>query len=453
MDRQPTQERRPDNPRRKQKTKAEIFRETYLPFLIIAVAVLAVIAIVVGIVSAISKRNAANSPEQSIRKELEQQASALLTQAEELATVYDYDGALEILNSFEGEAEDFPKIQEAIATYTLAKDSMVAWTASQVPNLSFHTLVVDLEAALADADYGTEGSNQYNTNFVTVREFYDILQQLYDGGYVLVDLDDLYTYDEAAGTYAEQKLYLPAGKKPILLTQTHCSYYSYMEDCHGFATKLLYSESKGFYNQYVTADGQSLTGNYDLVPVLESFLRSYPDFSYQGARAILAISGYDGVFGYRVTSETLSDEALAQERADATALAQALREAGYTIACYTYNNLNYSTYNAQAIGSDIWQWQTHIASVVGQTDILVFAQGSDIGTSYEDNEKFDTLYESGFRYFLGSASFISCQVSDSYVRHSRLMVTGYNLCYHSGWFDGILTTDGLLDDLRSGISE
>lgn len=431
----------------------EVFRETYLPFLIICVAVLAVVAIVVGIVSAVSHREQTTSPEQSLREALELEAEDLLSQAADLAADYDYDGALALLDSFEGDADEFPEIQKAIDTYTQAKDSMVLWTADQVPNLSFHTLVADLEAALADADYGIAGSNQYNKNFVTVDEFSDILQQLYEQDYILVDLDDLYTYDEETETYVEKDLYLPVDKKPIMLTETHCTYYSYMESCHGFATKLLYSEKNGFYNEFTNAKGKTLTGNYDLVPILEAFIQKHPDFSYRGARAILAFSGYDGVFGYRITSETLTDEELAQEKADAAALAEALREAGYILACYTYDNINYSTHNAHSIASDVQLWEENIASVIGSTQVLVFAQGADIGTSYENNEKFDTLYEAGYRYFLGSSSMVSCEVGDSYVRHSRLMVTGYNLKFHSSWFADILDAGNLLDDLRSSLSE
>lgn len=451
MDTQPRQDDRPVNPRRRKRTKSQIFRETYLPFIIIAVAVLAVIALLITVISGIGGSDPTNSSADS-QAQLALLEKALLSQAEKLALSYDYDGALKVLNSFDGDLNDFPRIQEAIDSYTLVKQNMVAWTADQVPNLSFHTLIADLEAALADVTYGQSGNNRYNRNFITTSEFSAILQQLYDNDYVLVDLDDLYTYDEDEKTYVKKELLLPAGKKPVLLTQTHCNYYNYMEESHAFATSLCYGK-KGFYNEMVTAGGDTVTGNYDLVPILESFIEENAGFSYQGARAILAFSGYDGIFGYRITSDTLEADALAAEQEAAQAVIDALHDAGYTFACYTYENISYSSNSVQRIKSDIQQWQEQIAPIVGDTDILVFAQESDIGTDYSDNEKFDVLYENGYRFFLGSGPILSCEAATQYVRHSRLMVTGSTLYHDPTWFEGILSTSELLDPARGTIPE
>lgn len=452
MDSQPRQDDRPVNPRRKRRTKSQIFRETYLPFLIIAVAVLAIIAVIIAVAAGSNNDDPSDTASLDSRAQMEQDAQDLLAQAEALALSYDYDGALKLLNGFNGDSEEFPEIKAAIESYTIVKKNMVSWTADQVSNLSFHTLIADLEAALADNTYGQSGNNRYNRNFITTTEFSAILQQLYENDYVLVDLDDLYTYDKKEETYVEKELLLPAGKKPILLTQTHCNYYNYMEDSHAFATKLCYGKN-GFYNEMVTSGGSTKTGNFDFVPILENFIQKNPGFSYQGARAILAFSGYDGIFGYRITSDELSSDELTQERTDAKALANALRDAGYTLACYTYNNISYSTHSAQEIKNDIQLWQENIASVIGQTDILVFAQESDIGTNYKDNNKFDVLYENGYRFFLGSAPFLSCEVSSQYVRHSRLIVSGTTLSHNSKWFEDILDTSALLDTTRGTIPE
>lgn len=445
MESQPVQNDRPVNPRRKRKTKMEIFREVYLPFVIVAVSVLVIVGIIVAIASGSRAPDEPNTSSSSITQ-LQRQAASLLAQAEELAAAYDYEQALALLNSFEGDLQDFPQIREAIDNYTMIQNSMVTWQASQVPNLSFHVLVADMKAALADETYGQSAKNLYNRNFISTEEFSAILQQLYDNGYVLVDLSDFYSCDNTDGTFQQKTLQLPAGKKPLLLTETHCSYYQYMAQSHAFASKLCYNGN--FYNEMVTADGATVTGSFDLVPLLEDFIRLHPDFSYQGARAILAFSGYDGIFGYRISEEGSTQAA--QKEAAAT-LANALRNAGYTLACYTYGNMDYSVKNAQAIAEDIQQWQELIGSVIGQTDILVFAQESDIGTSYEANPKFDILHRAGFHYFLGSSAILYQAVDDQYVRHNRLMVTGSNLAHHADWFKDMIDTDGLLDSRRGNI--
>lgn len=450
METQPMQDNRPVNPRRKKKTKMEIFQEVYLPFLIVAASVLAIVGLVVNIAS-IKKTSADDPSNQAYLSQLTQQSKDLLTRAEAMASAYDYDGALELLATFEGDAKDFPKLKEAIDNYTVIKANMVSWSADQVPNLSFHVLIADLQAALADKSYGANGSNLYNRNFISTTEFSAILQQLYDNGYVLIDLADIYDYREEDASFIEKKIQLPAGKKPLLLTETHCNYYTYMEESRGFATKLLYNDT--FYNEMVTPDGSTVTGSYDVVPLLEHFIQLHPDFSYKGARATLAFSGYDGVFGYRITAKDLTHEALAQEQADAAALAQALRDHGYRLACYTYDNIDYSVKNNYVVEKDIRLWQENIANVIGQTDVLVFAQEGDIGSSYQDNNKFDILHENGFHYFLGSSSILFQEVGERYVRHNRLLVTGSTLAHHADWFQGMIDTADLLDSLRGSIPE
>lgn len=458
MENQPVKGSTPSNPRRKVRSKMQIFQEVYLPFLIFAVA----LVLLFGIIALLVRGH--NQPvdpthDSNQSAQLQQEADALLKQAAELALRYDYDGALAVLQAFQGDLEQFPALEDAIAYYTATKQSMVTWTAAQVPNLSFHVLVEDLDAALADPTYGQKGNDLYNRNFLTTKEFTAILEQLHESGYVLVQLSDLYTYE--GGRYQEKPLQLPIGKKPIMITETHCNYYSYMVDPNrdgqpdsngaGFASKLRWNN--GFYNEMVRSDGSVVNGAFDVVPLLENFIQLHPDFSYQGARAILAFSGYDGVFGYRITSEELSDEALTAERREATALARRLREAGYVIACYTYSNTDYSVRNANEITEDIALWQELVAPVVGETDILVFAREADIGTSYQNNKKFDALYDQGYRFFLGSTPFLSQELHDGYVRHSRLSVTASALQHHSQWFDGIVATNNLLDARRGDIPQ
>lgn len=456
MDNRPVEGNRPANPRRRPQNKMKLFKEAYLPFCIGAVVLVIIIAIIIAI--AAGGRDKPTDPtDDGNATALQQEAQQRLDQAEQLALEYDYDGALKVLECFSGDMEAFPELRKAMDEYTLIKHSMVSWNASQVPNLSFHVLIADLSIALADPTYGTDGGNQYNRNFITCDEFSAILGRLYENGYVLVDMDDLYAYESVDGemTYVEKELLLPEGKKPVMLTETHCNYYSYMVDQDrdgqpdpggaGFANKLCWDN--GFYNEMVKADGTTVTGAFDLVPLLENFIQQHPGFSYKGARAILAFSGYDGIFGYRINQNLISEDH------DATTLIRQLKEAGYTLACYTYDNVDYSVKSADEIREDIRLWQEEIAPIVGSTDILVFAWGADIGTSYEDNKKFDVLYAHGYRFFLGSTPFLSQQVDEQYVRHNRLIVTGTYLYHHSEWFKELFSTDNLLDTRRGNVPE
>lgn len=443
------------HPRRKKRSKFDIFKEVYL----LPLVIFAVLLLIFGIVLNQCTRQKETAPTETTlgaevtdRLALQAEATAIMRDAIMLADDYDYDGALSALYGFSGNLKDFPEIAELIDSYTQAKNSLVVWTGRDVPNLSFHVLIEDLDAALKDSTYGKKGNDLYNRNFITTTEFAAILQQLHDNGYLLVSLSDLYdyAYDSATGqmVYTEKELRLPFDRKPLLLTETHCTYYHYMDGA-GFASKLKYNGQ--FYNEKTASDGSTVSGKYDLVPILEDFIQRNPDFSYRGARAILAFSGYNGIFGYQIQSDNLTGDALKQEQQEAKALCDALREAGYTLACYSYRNLDYQLLDAEDIREDLEVWDKEIASVIGATDVMVFARESDIGTDYANNAKFDVLYNAGYRFFLGSSAFLYHQISDQYVRHNRLMVTGSTLAHYPERFEGILNPETILDSRRGTI--
>jgi len=92
---------------------------------------------------------------------------------------------------------------------------------------------------------------------------------------------------------------VPEGKKPFVLSIDNVNYYEYMAN-DGFAKRLVLDENGDVKNLYVDAGGNELIGNYDIVPILDDFIKQHPDFSLRGARGIVGVTGYEGVFGYRV---------------------------------------------------------------------------------------------------------------------------------------------------------
>ena len=101
---------RPVNPRRRKKTKAEVFKETYLPAIIAGAALLFIIIAIIGSAVQSSQRKKQNAQlQQSTAAEAEKQkqqwdaeCSALLKQAEDQANAYDYQQAITTLRSFSG---------------------------------------------------------------------------------------------------------------------------------------------------------------------------------------------------------------------------------------------------------------------------------------------------------------------------------------------------------------
>ena len=336
--------------------------------------------------------------EASIAKaEAEAAAAAEITNTLNTAAIqaagYDYQTAINTLDAYKTADRGLTdEMTTARAQYAEAMNNLVIWDdPTAIPNLSFHVLIADPNRAYADSL-----ASSYKTNFVTTEQFSDILDQLYANGYVLVNLDSCLT-ENAEGSPTIQPIYLPEGKKPIMITETLVNYFAYMVDSDkdgnpdkggaGFANKLVLQDGKVTAN-YVDIDGNEVTGDYDLVPILNTFIDEHPDFSYHGDKAILAVTGEEGIFGWR-------------NAADAAEVVAALRADGYQIACNSYANLNYGVSSVDVIKTDMDKWNKDVKTALGDVDILVVARGGELSTA---SSQFKTLREAGFTYILDAGT-------------------------------------------------
>ena len=95
--------------------------------------------------------------------------------------------------------------------------------------------------------------------------------------------------------------------------------------------------------------------------------------------------------------------------------------------------------SADMVNQDIQKWKSQIAPVIGEIDTIVFARASDIG-DYTGG-KFDVLHAAGFRFMIKNADAPYTEVNNTFVRQSRLMVTGENMVAKASMF----TDNGLFD--------
>ncbi|MBE6958994.1 MAG: polysaccharide deacetylase [Ruminococcaceae bacterium] len=328
---------------------------------------------------------------------------------------------------------------------------MVFKNNGNIRHVFFHSLVADTDRAF-DGDFD---SFNYNLYMTTISEFNAILEQMYARGYVLISPYDMVgeVTDETGTHFAYKEIRLPEGKIPFLMSQDDLNYYAYMvstDDGHnkvpefvnerndGFAHKIVIGEDGYPTCEYMQKDGTIVTGDYDLVPLLERFIQAHPDFSYHGARAMLGVTGYEGVFGYRTNPNyrtAMGDEAFEKEVADAKAVAQCLKDHGWLVVSHSYGHPAYGEISAERVERDSTKWEETVQPIVGETDILIFPYGSDIHNWRPipaDNEKFVTLYEDGYRYFFNVDSNVWNQVGENHFRGGRLNLDGYVL-YHKPW--------------------
>ncbi len=456
---------------RRRRSKWQNFKEAYLPAIIAGAALILIIGFIVGSVQRTKSPKApknTNSTETTISpsEALQMEADSLLNHAETLASHFDYQAAMDLLNSYSGGLDSNEALKTKYNEYSAAMATLVPFTdVDKIPNLGFNMLIEDLPRALADKDYGSK----YNENYVTTGEFKAILLQLYDNGYILVspyDIAPLTVGDDGKITITKGTLYLPEGKKPLVLTQQGVNYNTYMVDSDGdgladkggagFASKLIVDPSGKLMNEMVASDGSVVTGAFDLIPILDEFVAAHPDFSYHGAKAIIALSGYDGLFGYRTnpgSAKKINQEYHDQDVAAVVPVINAVRESGYDIACFTYDHVGYGDLSSTEIQADLKLWTDEVTPLLGNVDILVYPFGSDIGDTAEySGNQYTVLAEFGFKYFIGQDTSTSAwgQITTAYARQTRRWVTGSYMAHNPNLFSDFFDASKVLDTAKRG---
>ena len=460
-------------PRKRKRLPIAIrFVRRYFPTIVFSLLVIVCISTVVLTASAISD-TIRNRPRPELNQNatpteppLDSIAVALLNKADLLAAGYDYASAITLLQAYDG-YENIRQMTEAIDDYTQRQKAAVPYTdMDNITHIFFHSLIVDTDRAF-DGDVDTDG---YNLYMVTVNEFKAILQSMYDRGYVLVSPYDIAYEAEGSGRFQYGTIRLPEGKTPFLMSQDDVNYYSYMIGTgsgvnetpifadkygDGFASRIVIGEDGYPTCEYMDANGNILTGDYDLVPILEKFIQEHPDFSYHGARAILGVTGYEGVFGYRTKpsyEENLGSARYRQEVEDAKAVAQCLKEHGWILASHSYGHPSYGRITADRVATDSDKWEATVEYIIGETDIILYPNGSDIETAKNytfDNEKFKALYDDGYRYFFNVDSKVAwCQVGTNYFRGSRRNIDGYRMFHNPDRLNDLFDVSEVFDPAR-----
>lgn len=470
----------------KRKKRKNLSRRHLQQLLGIGVVVLVALILLTVIIALTSKPssgsgNGKNPTESEISTEelLAKKKAQLITEADYLATTYDYDAAIAKLQSWEGYAED-EELTTKIAGYEATKASCVRVNMEDVTHIFYHSLVVDPARAFNPNDYQGRGNYEWMT---TVSEFNKITQEMYDRGYVLVSLHDLYRYetDEAGNQImVENDIYLPGGKKAFVLSLDDLSYY-HSYDNYGYAAKLVLDENGDVINEYIDAEGNVHYGLYDCVPLLDKFVKDHPDASYRGAKGTVALTGYNGILGYR-TDETYSldnidnpdidrnkrewlkahpDFDLEKERAAAKEIADAMKANGWTFASHTWGHLRVGDKSLSTLKTDNEKWQRNVASIVGETNIIIFAHGQDLGKwgDYDlSNEKVQYFMSQGFDVFCNVDSFEHrTHFGGTYLRQGRRNLDGirfhYNLIGQQNNLSDLFDVSQIIDPERPAYEE
>ncbi|MCI9649476.1 polysaccharide deacetylase family protein [Oscillibacter sp.] len=306
-----------------------------------------------------------------------------------------------------------------------------------VEHLFFHPVVAYPELAF-DGDSEADGIDDY---MVTVGEYIKILQSVYERGYVLVDIGDVWS--ETEGEDGQPKmvrntLYLPEGKKPLILSYDDTNYYPYMLE-NGFAYKLIIGDDGKIASWGKSPEGAEVVSrDLDAIPVLDKFVEEHPDFSPFGAKGCLSLTGYEGILGYRTSTDTkewdeTKEAARQREREAVKPIVEELKRTGWTFGSHTWGHIRLSgdTRSMESIQADTERWYDEVGSLVGETDILFYPHGErpDGNDWTKTGPIFQYLQSTGFRVFcsVGTESFSFVKKDISAVICDRLHPDGITL--------------------------
>ncbi|SHH95260.1 hypothetical protein SAMN02745823_01640 [Sporobacter termitidis DSM 10068] len=273
-----------------------------------------------------------------------------------------------------------------------------------VEHLFFHPVVAYPELAF-DGDSQQKGIDEY---MVTVSEYDKMLQSMYDKNYVIVDWNDVWSEqtDVAGnGRMVKNTLMIPAGKKPLILSYDDVCYYDYMRQ-NGFTYKLVIKDG-ALWSYGLDPKGSAVySQDLDAITILDKFVKQHPDFSLNGAKGCLCLTGYQGILGYRtmtdVNNKTPQAEAARQKEIEAVKpIIAMLRATGWYFGSHSWGHINLSTVSLAAVQRDTERWFDEVGSLIGPTKLMIYPFGArpDGGDVTKTGPIFKYLQSKGFRVF------------------------------------------------------
>ncbi|MDB5258927.1 MAG: glycoside hydrolase/deacetylase [Candidatus Taylorbacteria bacterium] len=326
------------------------------------------------------------------------------------------------------------KLAEAAANYfASSRAAETALYSGIVYHIFFHSLIAYPELAAKDV----RNAALYRDHMITRDEFKKILFSLYQNGYALIDISSIYQV-ETDGRVTRKQLYMPKGKKPLIISLDDLNYYGFMKG-HGFADKLVLDADERVATEIVAPDGKMLvTRDGDVVPIIDDFVRDHPDFSVNGAKGIIAVTGFEGILGYRTQPDEkqLPSHRL-KELFGAKPVVEELKRTGWKFASHSYSHdhsFQIDTISLDAVKADTEKWQREVGSIVGKTDIFIgpfgqIFQPGDPRREYLVSQGFHMLAGVGMdhylRYFSDHAVIDRTDIDGYRLRNNALQLKGY----------------------------
>lgn len=306
----------------------------------------------------------------------------------------------------------------------------------EIPHIFTHTLISYPEIKQAN------GLMMYDTDCINVTEFRRLLDELYKNGYSLVDINDIYEKDEQSNLLLTGSVQVPVGRKPLIFSVDDVV-YDVKKRGNGMVDFLALDENNDIITGTYQKDGSIYySNNNEFIPILEEFIKEHPDFSSNGARFTLCMTGFTGVFGYRTDRHYTGDREAEIQKAKK--IADRLKELGYTFASHSYGHYDTSKHSASSLKKDLESFKNEVVPIIGETEIFVYPYGKIV---YPGDERYDLMQDYGFRVFCSVSNFF--YERDYEEGHSiymtRVAVDGYSLRNYKTVLAPLFDTDIVID--------
>ena len=264
----------------------------------------------------------------------------------------------------------------------------------KVEHLFTHCLIAYPEIAFK-AD--NEMRKYYAVDCITSKEFISILNELYNNDYVLVNLNSCFKTENNIAV--KQKIKIPKNKKALVLSFDDVN-YDHKKMGLGMVDKIIIDDKGNLASLTKFGNKNDIRYDVEFIPILEQFIKMHPDFSINGAKGVLNVTGYDGILGYRTSRRNLitRDEEIKQ----AQVVVNKLKENGWIFASHSYGHYHMNKIDLLKWKEEVKLWKDEVECLVGETNIYVYPYGEwQVFENGEICDKHKILQEAGFSLFCG----------------------------------------------------
>jgi len=355
---------------------------------------------------------------------------SVLEESKRLFRGYFFDEAIELLNS-DSELINHETLSLE-AEIVAEKNGLVRYN-GDIKHIFFHSLILYPEVLFPDLSIPTGG---YNEGFIYQSELLRMLPQLLERGYVLYSISDIFSKD-TSGVMRQNDIYLPPGKKPLVLSIDDPTYHYGQRFAGGgfdrtrtpgvgFANRVVFDENGELATEVITPAGETIiTYDGDVHVVIDAFVREHPEFSYRGNKGVIAATGYMGIFGYDLPD--LHTEDIRQE---VIAICDKFKENGWLFASHSYSHNRTGFWgpesNPNNISWDTRRWREEIEPVVGPTNIFIAPYGFLLR-----GDGMQVILENGFDIYCIVDFNQPVSIYSTHAVMGRIEIGGYSLARHA----------------------